>query len=133
MVRRASSSLNPLLVVVLAIVLGIVAVGGGWFLYRQISDPYRTIPALDGRGYLENANSLRGNTYKVSGEVDQALAWSPGVGRLFSIKAEPGGELLPVLLPAEFNATNVQRGQRYFMKIEVGDKGILRAQSIEKI
>ncbi len=42
---------------------------------------------LDVKAYLENANSLRGNVYKIEGEVTNALAWSPSTGRLIAVRS----------------------------------------------
>jgi hypothetical protein len=132
MARRASSSFNPLLLVGLLVLL-VAALGGGWILYGRVSDPFRTLTPLDVGAYLDNANSLRGNVYKISATVQTQLAWSATAGRLYSMETENGGNLLPVLIPAQFNSMNIQKGQRYFMKIEVGDKGILKAQEIRKV
>lgn len=109
------------------------ALAGGWLLYRQVSDPFRTLATLDVLSYLENANSLRGNVYKVSGTIVNQLAWSSGGGRLYSIEVEGNRQLLPVLFPNQFNQQNIQKGQRYFIKLEVGDKGVLRAQEMRKV
>lgn len=132
--RRASSSLHPSWLF-LAVLLLAGAIVGGWFLYRNVSDPYRTLTPMDVPVYLENANSLRGNVYKISGTVGDHLAWSREAGRLYSIEVGEKGQIdvLPLLIPAEFNRLNIQKGQRYFFKIEVGDKGILRAHDIRKI
>lgn len=132
MARRASSSFNPLLLVGLLVLL-VAALAGGWFVYSRVSDPYRTLTPLDVAAYLDNANSLRGNVYKISATVQTQLAWSATSGRLYSMETENGGNLLPVLIPAQFNEMNIQKGQRYFLKIEVGDKGILKAQGIRKV
>jgi hypothetical protein len=132
MARRASSSFNPLLLVGVLVLLA-AALGGGWFLYSRVRDPYRTLTPLDVAAYLDNANSLRGNVYKISATVQTQLAWSATAGRLYSMETENGGNLLPVLIPAQFNEMNIQKGQRYFLKIEVGDKGILKAQGIRKV
>src|SRR4051812_39627749 len=132
MARRASSSVNPLWVAgVVALV--VAAMAGGWFLYKNVSDPYRTLTALDVPAYLENANSLRGNVYKLQATVDNQLAWAPAVGRLFSIEANGRTDMLPIMIPAEFNSMNIQKGQRYFFKLEVGDKGVLRVKDIRKV
>ena len=40
--------------------------------------------------------------------------------------------MLGVLVPPEFASVNIERGQRFLFKIEVGDKGILRAQDVKK-
>jgi hypothetical protein len=133
MPRRASSSLNPVWIVV-TIALIAAAVVGGRFLFQGVSDPYRTIPALEVRMYLENSNSLRGNVYKLTATVANALAWSPLEGRLFSVEvAGPGGtDVLPVLVPIQFNHLNIQKGQQFQMQIEVVEKGILKARDLRK-
>jgi hypothetical protein len=132
MARRASSSFNPRLLIGVLLLL-VAAVAGGRLLFKTVGDPYRTLTPLDVSAYLNNANSLRGNVYKISATVQGQLAWTQGAGRLYSVETESGGDLLPVLIPAEFNHMNIQKGQRYFLKIEVGDKGILKAQGIRKV
>jgi len=109
--------------------------GGGYYLYNTVSDPYRTLTPLDTASYLANSNSLRGNTYKVNGTIDNSLSWSPSVGRLFSVEVESGtgSEILPVLVPPEFNAINIQKGQKFYFQVEVGDKGLLRVKGIKKV
>ncbi len=84
--------------------------------------------------YLENANSLRGNVYKIDGTIDNQLTWSPTAGRLVSvIVAGPSGEQpLPVLVPSTFNHVNIQKDQRFEFRIEVGERGVLRVQDIRK-
>ena len=130
MARRASSSAHPIWIL-FAAVLVLGAIGGGYFLFSRASDPYRTMTPLPVADYLENSNSLRGNVYKLEATVSKSLDWSPTAGRLFSV--EVGADVLPVLVPPQFNAVNIERGQRYFFKIEVGDKGVLRAQDVKKV
>jgi hypothetical protein len=132
MVRRASSSVNPFWAGGVIILIA-AAMAGGWFLFKSASDPFRTLTALDVTGYLENANSLRGNVYKLSATVDTQLAWAPREGRLYSVEVEARNDVLPLMIPATFNGMNIQKGQRYFFKIEVGDKGVLRVQDIRKV
>lgn len=132
MVRRASSSVNPRWVAGV-VVLVIAAMIGGWALYKNVSDPYRTLTPLDVTIYLDNANSLRGNVYKLNATVDAQLAWAPLQGRLYSVEVNGRNDVLPIMIPASFNSMNIQKGQRYFFKIEVGDKGILRVQDIRKV
>ncbi len=113
--------------------LALAALAGGWWLYQRVSDPFRTLTALEVPVYLENANSLRGNVYKLSGRVETQLAWAPLTGRLYSVEVEGREDILPLLLPAAFNSMNIQKGQRYFFKIEVGEKGILHVRDIRKV
>jgi len=131
MARRGKSSFNPLWLV-LVVVLLLVAFVGSRFLPSGVSDPYRTIAVLNVASYLENANSLRGNIYKFEGEIANSLAWSPTSGRLFAVDVESGKDTLPVLITTEFNAINVQKGQRFIFVIEVDDKGVLRTKNLSK-
>jgi len=99
-----------------------------------LGDPYRTLAPIDVSTYLDDANSLRGNVYKLTGTIDTQLAWSPTQGRLFSVLADGGNnDVLPLLIPPEFDHINVQKDQRFSFKIEVGDKGILKASDMRKI
>jgi len=134
MARRASSSVHPAWIVAILILL-VVAIGGGFLLFGRVNDPYRTIAALDVGSYLENSNSLRGNTYKVTGTVANSLAWSASDGRLFSIEVASGStaDMLPVLIPTQFNHVNIQKGQKFIFKIEVDEKGILKALDLRKV
>ncbi len=129
MARRASSSAHPVWIL-LAAVLVLAAVAGGYLLFGKASDPYRTLSPLPVSDYLQNSNSLRGNVYKIEGTVAQSLQWSPTGGRLFSV--EVGDEMLPVLVPPSFNSVNIERGQRFNFKIEVGDRGVLKALDVKK-
>lgn len=129
MARRASSSAHPAWMLA-AVALVIVALAGGYFLFGRASDPYRGLSPLPVADYLQNSNSLRGNVYKLEGTIATSLQWSPNVGRLFSV--EVNGDVLPVLVPPQFNSVNIEKGQRFFFKLEVGDHGILRAQDVKK-
>jgi hypothetical protein len=134
MPRRASSRTHPVSLVVALIVLA-GALGGGAYLWVALSDPYRTLAPIDVATYLDNANSLRGNVYKLTGTIDAELAWSPTQGRLYAVLADGGSktDVLPLLIPASLNYINIQKDQRFFFKIQVGDKGILTASDMRKI
>ena len=131
MPRRASSSANPVWIVIIVVFLA-ASLGGGYYLYNTVSDPYRTLNQLDTQSYLQNSNSLRGNTYKVSGTIENQLSWSP-IGRLFSVDVEDSSDVLPILVPPEFNQINIQKGQKFYFQVEVGDKGLLKAKGIKKV
>jgi len=129
MPRRKKSSLQPL--GILAAVLLIAAAFLGSALFRSAgNDPFRTVPALDIPAFLENANSLRGNVYKVEGEVSNSLAWSPSAGRLIAVDVKD--ETIPVLVTTEFNAMNIQRGQKFIFVIEVDENGLLKTKNLSK-
>lgn len=133
MSRRASSKVS-LLKIITALVLLSLALGGGYYFIGRINDPYRTLQPLDVPAYYENGNSLRGNIYKVDGTVLNLLAWSPGQGRLFSLSVDTSTGSLPigVLVPIEFNQINLQKGQNFAFKVEVGQDGILTVKDMRK-
>ena len=135
MPRRASSSV-PLVWIVAGVLILAAVVTGIYFVTHKVSDPYRTLSALDVKAYLDNSNSLRGNVYKLTGTVGAQLAWTRLEGRLFSVETDDGpggGDPEPLLIPAELNHINVQKGQRFIFQVEVIDKGILRAKAINKV
>jgi hypothetical protein len=128
MARRASSSAHPIWLLVAGFLV-VAAIGGG-FLIHSRSDPFRTVAALPVADYLENSNSLRGNVYKLEATVAKSIDWSANSGRLFAV--ETGQDVLAVLVPPQFNKINIERGQRFYFKLEVGDRGILRVQEVRK-
>jgi hypothetical protein len=135
MSRRASFTIHPVWIAALFVLIA-AAIAGGYFLVGRVNDPYRTLSPLSVSAYLDNSNSLRGNSYKVTGTIWNSLAWSPTAGRLFSIEVESGNgatDILPLLIPAEFNHVNIQKGQQFTFKIEVDEKGILKAAGLKKV
>lgn len=136
MARRAKTSLHPLhlLGIVAAI---IVAAVGGWLLLGHRSDGALGGTDLSIRDYLQNSNALSNNSYRVEGVVRGRLDedWKSSEGRLFSIEIEENGEsaLLPVLVPARFNGTNIQRDQRFRFRVTVqAETGILEVTELGK-
>jgi hypothetical protein len=49
------------------------------------------------------------------------------------VDVDGGTDVLPILVPAEFNQVNIQKGQKFYFKVEVGDKGLLQAKGIKKV
>jgi len=97
----------------------------------------RTIEALDPSIYYENANSLRGNTYKIDAEIDSALGNSPSKGRLFSVTLKNASKngapvVLPVLVPPTLAGLTIQKGQHYLMKVKVIEDGLLKVEEANK-
>ena len=132
MARRASSKIRP---VWIACVVGafMLAVVSTLLIQNRGGDPFRTVPELDVTEYLANANSLRGNSYKVKGVIAQSLLYSPEKGRLFSVEVGAGGDnVLPVLVPPDLSYLNLQKGQHYTFLLEVGDAGLLFARKMQK-
>lgn len=131
MARRGKNSIKPAWIIG-AVILIVAAFLGSRFFLSSTSDPFRTTPPLDVEAYLENANSLRGNVYKIEGEVVNSLAWSPTEGRLIAIGVENGSQVLPVLVTPKFSHINIQKGQRFIFMLEIDEKGILLTKDLTK-
>lgn len=116
------------LVLVLA---AIVVAGGGWYFFSRATDPFRKTAFLDLPAYETSANSLRGNSYQLEGEIAALLAWSPS-GRVVSVELTDAKKVVPVLLPNEFNPVNLPKGQRFRFILVVDDQGVLRARKLVK-
>ena len=85
------------------------------------------------RTYLENANSLRGNVYKIEGEVVNSLGVVPDQRTSYRRRElRSGDEVVPVLVTTNFNHINIQKGQRFIFLLEVDNKGILRTKDMTK-
>jgi len=95
---------------------------------------YRTVETLDPESYYENANNLKGNTYRVEGWIGNSLGWNPGKGRLFSIVTQSQNKdyVLPIFVPHDLQTINIQKKQKYMVKVMVNDQGILSVLEMTK-
>jgi flagellar basal body-associated protein FliL len=139
MSRKKKSGGMPIWVIILLVVLAAAGVFFG--LHQGGGDSgLRTTEELDPEIYYTNANSLRGNTYKIDVEIDSALGNSPTKGRLFSVmlkqnKSNNGvsaPEVLPILVPPELGNLTIQKGQHYLMKVKVIENGLLKVEEATK-
>ena len=133
MSRRAHQKTPPALSFwIFGAVLVLGAIGA--FLIQKDSEPYRTVEPLKPADYFENANSLRGNTYRLEGVIANSLGWSQEKGRLFSLRIAHGDKEspLPILVPPAYREINLQKGQRYRLKVRVNDAGLLEVEELTK-
>jgi hypothetical protein len=131
MVRRARQSPKPgLLWAGLAAVL--LAIGIAAYFLGSSKTPYRTAPDFPVEDYLSTSTTLRGNSYRLSGAVLNSIAWSPDEGRLVSVKPNGSESPIPVVIPPSLGETNIEKGQRFHILVEVRDGGILYATGITK-
>jgi hypothetical protein len=146
MPRRASSGINlgqilgiggAILGFLVAAVLLIRVVGGDFLGGGDGKSGGRT-PGNAGNleipTYIDNANSLRGNVYKVSGKVEEILKYTPDRGRLITVDTAASGAdaILPVLVPETFSGVNIDRGSEFTFVVRVDRGGILIAEQIEQ-
>ncbi len=129
MARRASSSI-PAGKLAAAAGAVVVLLAIAYAVFGTAQDPFRTSSPFPVKEYLENANSIKGNTYRLEALVDKTLEVTPATGRLFSVEA--GGDMLPLLVPSTLNGTNIERGQKLHFRVQVNEKGLLVASEIRK-
>jgi hypothetical protein len=129
--RGLPSWILPALIALLAL--------GGYLIFSQggKQGSLRTVEELDPALYYNNANSLRGNTYRIDAEIDSALGNSVVKGRLFSVTlnaATKGGPpvILPILVPPTLGSLTIQKGQHYLMKVKVGENGMITVEEAMK-
>lgn len=134
MARRASSGINPGLLIGVAVFVVIAFFGGKLFLNQKPDSISGAKIEID--DMLENANQLRGNEYVIEGTVDEKLRWTPDRGQVVSLKVEtPGGgeEFVGVEIPADFSSLNIEREQRYSIKVKFRQGGIPVATAINRL
>jgi hypothetical protein len=136
MPRRSRSALKPSLA--LPLLAGLILVLGGGYLGVKLASgkkgansSFHGVTQLDLEQYLENGNSLRGNTYQITGTVDAQLKWSPTLGRILSVQVD--GSPLPVKIPPELGSGSIQKGEEYRFKVQIEQDGLLVATTLEKI
>ncbi len=133
MARRASSGINPGLLIGVAVFVIVAFVGGKMFLGRKPDAIAGS--KIEMEDMLENANQLRGNEYVIEGVVDEKLRWTQDRGQVVSLKVEvPGGsEYVGVEIPANFSSLNIEREQRYSIKVKFRQGGIPVATDINRL
>lgn len=146
MARRASSGINVGQIAGIAVaILGFLIVaallfkliagdlmsGGGGSGGNKRSSGNATMLNLS--TFRENANSLRGNVYRIEGKVEETLRWTPDRGRLISFDANDTMITIPVpvRIPEDFSNVNIERGTSMSMVVRVDREGTLVVESID--
>lgn len=134
MARRASSSINPILLVGIGVAV-IAVVFAGKFLLGKKSESFTDAFPLDVVAFVDDANAFRGDEFFVEGKIDEKLRWTPSDGQIISIrvKTPSGEEILPIQIPDKFNNLNIDREQSYAFKIEIKEGGIAVATAIKRL
>ncbi|TAE90550.1 MAG: hypothetical protein EAZ81_09645 [Verrucomicrobia bacterium] len=130
MPRRASSGPKSSVIIGIAAFL-IVAFLGAKMLTGERSAKIKGSPPLSMAEFLENGNSLRGNEYLVQGTVDQR--WPRDNGQVVSLQVENSEDLIGIEIPSSFNDLNIERAQKYAIKVKFREGGIPVATQIERL
>jgi hypothetical protein len=117
-------------------VLGLVLVAAlgtaGYFVERYLNDPYRTLEPFPVDKYLSDYRSLSGSKFKAEVKVSADLGWKAEVGRLMVFTIGSDNRPVVVLIPPKLGGIFFTKGQDYQAALEVGEGGLIYADSCEK-
>ncbi len=130
--RRASSSLNATAIVGIIAAIAVIA-AVGFFMLRQKSETFTDAPLLRISEALDNANSLRGNEYRVEGKVDTRWVRDSGEGLSLQIEEDGRIEYFFIVIPPDVDHVNIEREQRYAFKIRFGEGGVAIATAVKRL
>lgn len=96
-------------------------------MLTRSADKFAELTPLPVEDYLENANSLSGNVFRITGTVGGKLRYTEANGQMIEVEVEHAGRKvdLPVYLPVEFYDRNLNRGDSIDSKVEVRMGGAL--------
>jgi hypothetical protein len=120
----------PLWIVSGLLILVVVGVAG-YFTYQYIEDPYRTLEPFPVDKYMSDYRSLTGAKFKADLKVSADLGWKADTGRLMVFTAEDNRPIV-VLIPPRLSGLFFTKGQNYRASLEVGEGGLIYADSCEK-
>jgi hypothetical protein len=130
MPRRASSGPKSSVIIGIAVFI-VVAFFGAKLMKGDRSAKIKGATPLSMNEFLENGNSLRGNEYLVQGTIDQR--WPRDNGQVVSLHVENSEDLIGIEIPSSFNDLNIERAQKYAIKVKFREGGIPVATQIERL
>ncbi len=134
MARRASSRLNPGIILGAAAAIAVAIFVGKSFIGGK-STSFSGVNALSMDELLENGNQLRGSEYVIKGQVDEKLQWTTDRGQLVSVKVETtnGDQFVGIEIPKEYNNQNIETKQKYLFRVKFRQGGIAVATGINPL
>ncbi len=82
--------------------------------------------------YLADYRPMAGVKFKANLKVSADLGWKPEKGHLMVFTVENDNRALVVLIPSKFSGIFFTKGQTYQVSLEVGEGGLVYADSCEK-
>ncbi len=129
--RRGGGSSVALWIVSTLLVL-VVAGVVGFFVYKYITDPYRTLESFPMDKYMADYRSMTGAKFKGDLKVSADLGWKADTGRLMVFTLQNDSRPLVVLIPPKLGGIFFEKGQNYEAALEVGDGGLVYADTCDK-
>ncbi len=121
----------PLWIVSAALAL-ILLGNGACFTLRYLDNPYRTLEPFPVDKYLADFQPLAGSKFGADLKVVADLGWKEKVGRLMVFNAPNDSRPILVLVPPKMAGLYFSKGQTYQVAMEVGEGGLIHADSCDK-
>lgn len=125
---KSSIALWLVSALLILLILGVI----GYFSFRYLSNPYRTLEDFPMDKYLTDYRSLMGDKFKAELKVSADLGWKSETGRLMVFTIQNDNRSLVVLIPPKLGGLYFTKGQNYQASLEVGDGGLVYADSCDK-
>ena len=115
MARRASSRLNP------GIILGAAAA--------------IAVAIFVGKSFIGGKSTSFSGVNAIKGQVDEKLQWTTDRGQLVSVKVETtnGDQFVGIEIPKEYNNQNIETKQKYLFRVKFRQGGIAVATGINPL
>ena len=82
--------------------------------------------------YMADYRPMSGVKFKANLKVSADLGWKPEKGHLMVFTVENDNRELVVLIPAKLSGIFFTKGQTYQVSLEVGEGGLVYADSCDK-
>jgi hypothetical protein len=129
---RSGNSSSLALWIVSGLLAFLILGASGYFTYKYLEDPYRTLEPFPMDKYLSDYRSMAGAKFKADLKVSADLGWKAETGRLMVFTMQNDSRALVVLIPPKLSGIFFTKGQNYQVSLLVGEGGLVYADSCEK-
>jgi hypothetical protein len=113
--------------------LALVLLGhAAYFTFKYLANPYRTLEPFSTDRYLADFQPLAGSKFGSDLKVVADLGWRENVGRLMVFTAPNDTRPILVLIPPKLSGIFFTKGQTYQVAMEIGQGGLIYADSCDK-
>ena len=133
MARRASSNNQTGLYIGIGVAVLALLIGISFFLKEGGSGPVNDLPELNITEAVDNANSLRGSSYQISGAVQSKEIRDTGSLVFLRVKKDGTNHFLAIKIPKNLETVNIEREKDYNFSITFEKAGIATATAVSKL
>ncbi|NWK56243.1 hypothetical protein HW115_11525 [Verrucomicrobiaceae bacterium N1E253] len=123
--KQKNKSHLAVYLIIAAAVIG--ALAAGKMMLDKRAQHFAGLSELSVADFQQNANSLSGNEYRLTGKITETLKWTPDQGQLIwvsSSQEDNGNSAIPVKIPANIKKINLERGHTYTFRVEINREGL---------